>query len=69
MFRTPTHPSTAHPSPFEWPERWKQQAAKALAPGAGAREIMEAKRMGGTLAHMQQKDLPSIQSEAKASKR
>ena len=69
MFRAPVAPSTARPGPFEWPERWKQQVEKSIGPGAGAREIAEAKRMGSALVHMQKKDLPSINSGAKASKR
>ena len=68
MLRHPAAPSTARPASFDWPERWKQQVQNAVGPGAGAREMQEAKRMGGTLAGMLQKELPTINSSAKSSK-
>jgi hypothetical protein len=63
MFRprvAPAPASTARPASFEWPEKWRQQVEKSIGPGAGAREIEEARRMGSALARMQQKELPSI---------
>ena len=69
MFRAPVAPSTARPGPFEWPERWKQQVERSIGPGAGAREIEEARRMGNALVHMQKKDLPMINSSSKSAKR
>jgi hypothetical protein len=63
MLSSPPAPSSSGlPAKNEWPAAWKAQVDKALGPGATELQHEDARRMGSSLAAMQQKDTVEIKA-------